>query len=105
MIHFLQCGFLDVYSSCVILLLICWLTIHMFVLAVFKCNHKSRKLEVGGVIISLIIPIAISTIPFNDLENGIMYGLAGKERNILRFLVTPKPCRLAAFASVVKKKS
>ena len=71
-------GFLDEYSSCVILLLICWLTIHMFVLAVFKCNHKSRKLEVGGVIISLTIPIAISTIPFNDFENGIMYGLSGE---------------------------
>ena len=66
-------GFLDQYSGWIILFLIFWVTLHLFVLAVFKRHYKSRKLEFGCVIISVTVPIAISAISFQNH----MYGLSG----------------------------
>ena len=70
-------GFLDQYSSWVIFLLISWITTHMFVLAVFNKNYKSRKCEAGAVLICYFVPVIISIIPFINFKNDIMYGLSG----------------------------
>ena len=76
--HFCQAsGFLDQYTTWVILLLVCWITLQILLLGVFKRNYKSHKYELVGVVITLVVPLVVSSIPFIDLGNGSMYGLAG----------------------------
>ena len=70
-------GFLDQYTTWVILLLVCWITLQIFLLGVFKRNYKSRKYELVGVVTTLVAPLIVSSIPFIDFGNGSMYGLAG----------------------------
>ena len=70
-------AFLDQYATWVILLLVCWITLQFFLLGVFKRNYKSHKYELVGVVITLVVPLVASSIPFIDLGNGSMYGLAG----------------------------
>ena len=70
-------GFLDQYTTWVILLLVCWITLQLFMLGVLKRNYNSLKYEVGGVATTLIVSLVSSIIPFIDFGNGTMYGLAG----------------------------
>lgn len=70
-------GFLTEYSLWMMLLIMFWITSHLFILAVFKHNHRSRKCEVGLLVICLTIPILFSIVPFIDFQNGTTYGLAG----------------------------
>ena len=70
-------GFLVEYSAWVMLLFMCWITLHIFMLAVLKRNYKSKKYEAGGVIACHVGPLLFSVIPFINFKNGTMYGLAG----------------------------
>ena len=70
-------GFLVEYASWVMLLLMSWITIHLFVLAVFQRSYKSCKYEVGGIIICHVSPLLFNVVPFINFGNGTMYGLAG----------------------------
>ena len=70
-------GFLVLYGGWAMLLLICWITLHLFILAVFKQNYKSCKYEVGGLIICHVCPLLWCAVPFINFEHGVMYGLAG----------------------------
>lgn len=70
-------GFLVLYCIWLILLLTCWITLHLFVLAVFKRNYKSCVSEVVGMLVCCMLPLAFAVIPFIDLDNGTMYGLSG----------------------------
>lgn len=70
-------AFLVEYAAWVMLFFMCWITLHLFILAVFKRNYKSRKYEVTGVIASHTAPLLFSIIPFINFKNGTMYGLAG----------------------------
>ena len=70
-------GFFTQYLSSMTMVFVCWITVHMFLLAALKCTYKSLKYEVGGVITCFMIPLVISIVPFIDLGNGTMYGLAG----------------------------
>ena len=70
-------GFLDQYTTWVILLLVCWITLHIFMFGVLNRRYNSLKYEVGGVATILIVSLVSSIIPFIDFGNGTMYGLAG----------------------------
>ena len=70
-------GFLDQYSTWLILLLVCWITLQIFMLGVFKRNYKSCKYELVGVLTTLVVPLVASIIPSINFGNGTMYGLAG----------------------------
>ena len=70
-------GFLVVYSIWAILLLTCWITLHIFVLAAFNRNLKSYKYEIVGVLTCHILPIFFSIVPLVTLKNDTLYGLAG----------------------------
>ena len=70
-------GVVAEYSGWVILLLTCWTSVHLLILAVFKHNFTSIRCERGGVLICFIVPTAISVIPFIPVKSHSMYGLAG----------------------------
>ena len=70
-------GFLDEYFVWVILILMCWVSLHLFILAVFKRSYTTAKYEIGGVLASLTIPLLISIVPFIPFKNGPLYGLSG----------------------------
>jgi len=70
-------GFLVEYAAWVMLQFMSWITIHLFVLAVFQRSYKSCKYEVGGVIICHVSPLLFSVVPFINFGHGTMYGLAG----------------------------
>ena len=70
-------GFLTEYSVWMMLLCMCWITLYLFILAVFKRKYSSKKCEVGLLIVCLIVPLLFSIVPFIDFQNGTMYGLAG----------------------------
>lgn len=70
-------GFLVEYSAWVMLLFMCWITLHIFTLAVLKRNCKSKTYEAGGVIVCHVAPLLFSVIPFINFKHGTMYGLAG----------------------------
>ena len=70
-------GFLDQYTTWVILLLVCWITLQLFMLGVLKRKYDSLIYEVAGVVITLVASLVSSIIPFIDFGNGTMYGLAG----------------------------
>ena len=70
-------GFLVMYGGWVMLFFICWITLHLFILAVFKRNYNSCKYEVGGLIICHACPLLLCVVPFINFKHGVMYGLAG----------------------------
>ena len=70
-------GFLDQYTTWVILLLVCWITLHIFMFGVLKRKYDSLKYEVAGVVTTLVVSLVSSIIPFIDFGNGTIYGLAG----------------------------
>jgi len=70
-------GFLVLYGGWVMLFFICWITLHLFILAVFKRNYKSWKYEVGGLIVCHSCPLMVCVVPFINFKHGVMYGLAG----------------------------
>ena len=70
-------GFLCLFGGWVMLLFMTWITLHLFVLAVFQRNYKSRKYEAGGVILCHVCPVLFSIVPFINFRHGTMYGLAG----------------------------
>ena len=70
-------GFLDELSLCMILFLTCWITVHLFILAVFKFNNKSCKSEVAGILTCVALATLFSLVPFINIKNGTMYGLSG----------------------------
>ena len=70
-------GFMDQYSTSIIFSLMFWIALHLFVLTVFRRIYKSRKYEAGGLILSLVVPLVFSIIPFINFKNGTMYGMAG----------------------------
>ena len=70
-------GFLDQVTTWVILLLVCWIALHIFMLGVLKRDYNSLKYEVTGVATTLVTSLVSSIIPFIDFGNGTMYGLAG----------------------------
>ena len=70
-------GFLVLYGGWALLLFICWITLHLFILAVFKRNYNSWKYEVGGLIICHACPLLLCVVPFINFKHGVMYGLAG----------------------------
>ena len=70
-------GFLDQCTTCLILFLVCWITLQLFMLGVLKRKYDSLKYEVTGLIITLVASLVFSIIPFIDFGNGTMYGLAG----------------------------
>ena len=70
-------GFLVMYGGWVMLFFICWITLHLFILAVFKRNYNSCKYEVGGLIVCHACPLLLCVVPFINFKHGVMYGLAG----------------------------
>ena len=70
-------GFMILYCIWLILLLTCWITLHLFILAVCKRNYKSYAYEVVGLMVCCMLPLAFTVIPFLDVDNGTMYGLSG----------------------------
>ena len=71
-------GFLDQYSTSVIFCLMFWIALHLFVMTVFKrLFNKSLKYEIGGLILSIVVPLLFSVIPLINFKNGTMYGMAG----------------------------
>ena len=70
-------GALAEYSMWVLQLIVCWITVHLFVLAVLKRNNNSLKYEIGGIIVCLAVPIPFFIVPFLDFKIGILYGLSG----------------------------
>ena len=70
-------AFLSEYSLWMLLLIMCWITLYLFILAVFKRKYSSRKCEVGLLMLCLTVPLPVSIVPFIDFQNGTMYGLAG----------------------------
>ena len=70
-------AFLTEYSIWTMQLFMCWITLYVFILAVFKRKYSSRKCEVGLLILCLTVPLLVSIVPFIDFQNGTMYGLAG----------------------------
>ena len=66
-------GFFDHCTKWVILLLVCWITLQIFMLGVLKRNCNSLKYEVTGVVTTLLVSLLISSIPF--IKD--MYGLTG----------------------------
>ena len=70
-------GFLTEYVLWVILILTCWIALHLFILGVFKRNYTSLKYEAGGIITSLAVPVVFSIIPLIHFKNGRLYGLSG----------------------------
>ena len=73
----LAAGFLCLFAEWYMLLFMTWITLHLFVLAVFRRNYKSRKYEVGGVVICHVFPLLICIVPLINFKHGTMYGLAG----------------------------
>ena len=69
-------GFLDQFTTWMILLLVCWIILQLFLLGVLKRNNKSRKYEIGGLLTTLAVSLAASIIPFINFGNGMTYGLA-----------------------------
>ena len=70
-------AFLILYAAWGMLLYLCWITFHLFVLTVFQCNYNSRQYEVGGIIICHTCPVLFCIVPFINFGHGTMYGLAG----------------------------
>ena len=70
-------GFLATYFVWVILAFISWITLHLLMLGVLQRHYKSHRCEVGGVTACLLVPLAVSIVPFIDLKNGTLYGQAG----------------------------
>ena len=66
-------GFLAQYSVWCELLFICWITLYLFLLAVFKSNPFTRKHEIAGVTLSVSVPLLFNWVPFLD----DMYGRSG----------------------------
>ncbi len=73
----LALGFLVQYSAWVMLLFMCWITLHLFLLGVMHINWKSWRYEFGGMVLAHTCPVLFAVIPFVDFGNGTMYGLAG----------------------------
>ena len=69
-------GFLDQFTTWMILLLVCWIILQLFLLGVLKWNNKSRKYEIGGLLATLAVSLTLSIIPFINFGNGTAYGLA-----------------------------
>ena len=55
----------------------CWITLYLFILAVFKRKYSSKKCEVGLLLFCHTVPLLFSIVPFKDFQDGSMYGLAG----------------------------
>ena len=55
------------------LFFICWVTLYLFLLAVFKANPFNRKHEIAGIILAVSLPLLFTWVPFLDK----MYGLSG----------------------------
>ena len=75
-------GCLDQCIRGVILLLVCWITLQLFMLGILKRNYNSLKYEVVGVVTTIVVSLVSSSIPFIDfddrkVDNETMYGLAG----------------------------
>ncbi len=70
-------GFLVEYSAWVMLLFMCWITLHLFLLGVLQINWKSWQYETVGLILAHTCPVIFAVVPFIDFKNGTMYGLAG----------------------------
>ena len=68
-------GFLTQYSIWMTILFMSWISLYLFVLAVFQHKYSSRKCEIGLLIVCLIVPLLFSIVPFIDFQNGTMYGL------------------------------
>ena len=66
-------GYISKTTSWIFYMVIFWITIYLFLLAVFKYSIKKRKHEICGIIISLALPLTLTWIPF--IHNK--YGLAG----------------------------
>ena len=58
-----------------ILLLLCWITFHVFVLCVFDKNLSGRKIEISGVIFVVLTSAAFSIPPAIPVHGQMVYGL------------------------------
>ena len=66
-------GFIAVNFDWCELFFICWVTLYLLLLAVFKANPFKRKYEVAGIILAVSVPLLFTWVPFLD----DMYGLSG----------------------------
>ena len=64
-------GFLTEYSIWTMLLFMCWITLYIFVLAVFKRKYNSRKCEVGLLVLCLTVPIHYWSVLFHSLTSSM----------------------------------
>lgn len=66
-------GFLHQYAGWTTIIFICWITVYLCILVVWKQTPRKKAYEITGVIVSLLFPCTFVWIPFiHD-----MYGLAG----------------------------
>ena len=68
-------GYLDIYINWVDILFVSWITLHLFLLAVFRIQMSTygSAYEITGVLFSFLLPLTFTWVPFlND-----MYGKAG----------------------------
>ena len=66
-------AFLDQYTGWVMLLILCWISLYIFLLAVFRCSTAKRKYELFGLLFIVVLPLTYIWIPFLSGR----YGLAG----------------------------
>ena len=69
---------LILYSDWATVILIIWIGIHFFIMAVFSKDYqKSRKYELCIILTAVLLPIVFCVIPFVHIHKIKMYGLAG----------------------------
>ena len=66
-------AFLDQYTGWVMLLILCWISFYIFLLAVFRCSTTKHKYEFFGLLFIVLLPLTYIWIPFLSGR----YGLAG----------------------------
>ena len=66
------------YSLWTVLVLMIWISLHLFILAVFNKNYTdSRKYELCIIVTAVIVPVVVCSIPLFHIDKVKTYGLAG----------------------------
>ena len=66
-------AFLDQYTGWVMLLIICWISLYIFLLALFRYSATKPRYEVCGLLFIVLLPLTYVWVPFISGR----YGLAG----------------------------
>ncbi len=66
-------GFAGQVTEWQIVMVFSWIIVYLILLAIFKYRANSKRHEIAGLVVSLLVPLTINWLPF--IHN--MYGLAG----------------------------